>query len=310
MMSMFLALALSWQSGPLPGPPGVKVANERVVLLTQAGVIVIAVYPEVAPRNVDQFMKLVSAGVYDGTCIARIEKNFVMQISAAESDRVPPLDRKLQSLIVPLPAEFSKLKHERGTVSMAREDKDINSARTSFSILLGPAKHLDGKYTIIGHVEYGMEVVDELIKAPLTGTRPTERLTIKQFGLVPHEQLLQHPPEPARVIFTTIPGNSAESANNRATMVHDGMLAIGVLLMIGCALVPVVLPKLPAKKAQTVNLIVVLIGVFLLVALLQPMSLQLFQTSDGMNMGHAIAILLFFGLLGMFRLMSSFESAS
>ncbi|HQR42370.1 MAG TPA: hypothetical protein PLX97_06790, partial [Gemmatales bacterium] len=82
------------------------------------------------------------------------------------------------------------------------------------------------------------------------------------------------------------------------------------LLMIGCALVPVVLPKLPAKKAQTVNLIVVLIGVFLLVALLQPMSLQLFQTSDGMNMGHAIAILLFFGLLGMFRLMSSFESAS
>ncbi len=147
---LLLTLTLAPIDQIVPPPPGVKVANERVVLMTDAGNIVIALYPEIAPKNVQQIMNLVQAGVYNGTCFPRIEKNFVMQLSAAESDRIPPLPGNLMSLIRPLPAEHSQLKHVRGVISMAREDKDINSAKTSFSILLGSAPHLDGNYTIVG----------------------------------------------------------------------------------------------------------------------------------------------------------------
>lgn len=304
----------------VPPPSGVKVANERLVLVTDAGSIVIALYPEVAPQNVKQIMTLANAGVYNGTCFPRLEKNFVLQLGSPEYDRRPPLPLDLKSLIHPLPAEFSKLKHNRGVVSMAREDKDINSAKTSFSILLGPAPHLDEKgYTIIGHVEYGMDVVDELTKAPVKGPVPKKRLKILQAGLVTEAQLRQHPPTPAKVIFqpgeddeideeTTQLARRIEFEQNALPM---KLLATGgILLMIVCCLINVFIPNLTSKQIRTVNLITVLIGAFILVSLLRPLSLTMFYTGDMVNTGHLIAIAIFFGMLGVFRLMSSFESAS
>ncbi|MFT3883538.1 MAG: peptidylprolyl isomerase [Gemmatales bacterium] len=305
---------------PVPAPPGVKVANERLVLVTDAGSIVIALYPEVAPQNVKQIMTLASAGVYNGTCFPRLEKNFVLQLGSPESDRRPPLPADLKSLIHPLPAEFSKLKHVRGVISMARDDKDINSAKTSFSVLLGPAPHLDEKgYTIIGHVEYGMDVVDELIRAPVKGSTPKKRLKVLQAGLVPEEQLRKFPPTPAKVIFH--PGEEDELDEETAQLARRiefeqnalpmKLLAMGgILLMIVCCLINVFLPNLTGKQIRTVNLIAVLIGAFILVSLLRPLSLTMFHTGDMVNTGHLIAIAIFFGLLGVFRLMSSFESAA
>jgi peptidylprolyl isomerase len=60
-----------------------------------------------------------------------------------------------------LPAEFSKEKHVRGTVSMARA-QDPNSADSQFFIMFAPAPHLDGQYTIWGQVISGMEYVDKI----------------------------------------------------------------------------------------------------------------------------------------------------
>ena len=302
-------LLLSCLQGIAP-PPGVKVANERIVLNTKAGLIVIAVYSELAPKNVDQVMQLVIAGAYDGTCIARIEKGFVMQFSAIETDRVPVLPESLRKLIKPLPAEFSKLKHVRGTVSMAREDNDINSAKTSFSILLGPAPHLDDKYTIIGHVEYGMDVVDELVKTPLAGKRPRERLAVLQAGLVMGDELMKRPPPSAKVIFEQSLGNASieeiDPAILRGSRERQSLFSIGLLLMIGCLLISVFVPKVNPKQTQTLNLTAVLIGSFLLVAI----NFDFLRTVVMTNTGYGMAIAIFFGLLGVFRLMSRFESAS
>lgn len=304
----------------VPPPHGVKVANERVVLMTDAGNIVIALYPEIAPKNVKQIMNLVQAGVYNGTCFPRIEKNFVMQLSAAESDRIPPLPGNLMSLIRPLPAEHSQLKHVRGVISMAREDKDINSAKTSFSILLGSAPHLDGNYTIVGHVEYGMDVVEELIKAPLIQNRPRIRLKVHEARLVTADQLAKFPPLPAKpIVFPEIetPQPSTENdplaqklAFEKSAFSLKVLTAVGISLMIACCLVNVYLPNLSLKQMRTINLVAVLIGAFVVVALLQPLSLVLFQTDDMVTGGQVIAIIIFFGLLGVFRLMSSFESAA
>ncbi|HQR44083.1 MAG TPA: peptidylprolyl isomerase, partial [Gemmatales bacterium] len=114
----------------IPAPEGVKVAEERLVLKTPAGVIVIALYPEVAPQSVTQMLKLAREGIFDGICIPRIAPGFLLQFSAAELDRQPVLPASLRTLIRPLPAEFSKLKHVRGMVNLGRLDEDVNSATT------------------------------------------------------------------------------------------------------------------------------------------------------------------------------------
>src|SRR5690606_4427877 len=62
-----------------------------------------------------------------------------------------------------LKAEFSKEKHVRGTLSMART-ADPNSADSQFFIMFAPAPHLDGQYTVWGRVVSGMEFVDAIKK--------------------------------------------------------------------------------------------------------------------------------------------------
>jgi hypothetical protein len=64
-----------------------------------------------------------------------------------------------------VPAEFSSLKHVRGIVSMARST-DTNSATSQFFICVAAAPHLDGKYSIFGHVISGMDVVDTIVMSP------------------------------------------------------------------------------------------------------------------------------------------------
>jgi cyclophilin family peptidyl-prolyl cis-trans isomerase len=318
MLTMIMAMALGYQDKPeaVPGPPGVKIADERLMVNTPAGVIAIALYPEVAPQNVAHVIKLAQAGVYDGATIPRIEPNFVLQFSAPETERQPPLTPELRALIKPLPAEFSTtLKHRRGTVNMARLDGDINSATTSFCIFLGDAPHLDGKYTIIGHVEYGMDVVEELIKAPLEGARPVEALVIKQMFFVTGKELQDKPPPRARRIFygtstAVSPAGNYDPKQGVTIQDRNVVFSIGIILMMICVLIPMMMPSLKPKQSQTIQLISVLIGGFLLVAVLQPVSIALFQTKETYNTGHLIAIILFFGLLGIFRLMSSFESAA
>jgi len=59
-------------------------------------------------------------------------------------------------------AEFNKIKHERGILSMARA-ADPNSAGSQFFICYGAHPHLDGQYTVFGKVTEGMDVVDNIV---------------------------------------------------------------------------------------------------------------------------------------------------
>lgn len=65
------------------------------------------------------------------------------------------------STLPDLPAEFSKIPFERGTVGMARA-QDPNSANSQFFITFQPAPFLDGQYTVVGKVISGMDVVDQI----------------------------------------------------------------------------------------------------------------------------------------------------
>ena len=151
--------------------------RKTVTMKTTLGAIQIKMEPDWAPNHVRNFLKLVSTGWYNGTSFHRLIKGFMVQGGMADSrpgGAPHPADRWVH----PLKGEFrDDLKHDRGIVSMARTD-DPDSATTSFFLMLGPAPHLDGKYTAFGRVVSGMEVLDAFEKEEVNGETPTRRLEI------------------------------------------------------------------------------------------------------------------------------------
>jgi cyclophilin family peptidyl-prolyl cis-trans isomerase len=126
----------------------------RVTIVTNDGTFTARMLPAAAPQTVAQFMRMVNAGVYDSVYFFRVEKRFVAQTASAD-DRAVPMTAKQRATIEPLPVETQKrLRHTRGVLSMAHGD-DLYSGDSSFSIVLGDAPHLDGKFTIFGRLEGG-----------------------------------------------------------------------------------------------------------------------------------------------------------
>lgn len=165
-------------------PPATKprLGPHALEVHTDHGKILLGLYPKVAPKHVAQLLSLARAGVYDGTHFHRIQKGFVAQIASADHRR-PKLTPALAKLVQPIPDEFSALPHRRFALSMAKWAAP-NSAETSFSILLGRARHLDGKFTVFGEVIGGRDVVARIESLPVRGTAPVERLWVRKVVVV------------------------------------------------------------------------------------------------------------------------------
>ena len=122
--------------------------------------IVIELYPETAPKTVENFMSLVKKGFYDGLIFHRVISGFMIQGGCPEGTGMGGPGYQIQG-------EFqangfqNPLKHERGVISMARA-MDPNSAGSQFFIMHQDAPHLDGQYAAFGKVVEGMDVVDEI----------------------------------------------------------------------------------------------------------------------------------------------------
>lgn len=157
-------------------------AQYRAVLVTTAGEITVELFPDRAPEHVRNFLRLASAGIYDGTAFHRIVRGFVIQTGSL--DTRPPLTERQQKLVrTTILPEFNDTKHTRGILSMARGD-DPASASTSFFIMTGDAPSLDGKYTVFGRVVEGLDVVERIEQAPVSGESPVERIEIRNIRLV------------------------------------------------------------------------------------------------------------------------------
>lgn len=120
------------------------------------GRVVIQLRPDKAPKTVARIKELVRQGFYDGTPFHRVIPDFMAQGGDPTGTGTGGSGKTLS-------AEFSDLRHERGTVSMARSS-DPDSADSQFFICFAPAPHLDGQYTIFGQVVEGMEFVDRIKK--------------------------------------------------------------------------------------------------------------------------------------------------
>ncbi len=129
-------------------------SKNSAILRTIHGVIKIKFYPEKAPVTVKRITELIGQGFYDGIVFHRVIDNFVVQGGDPTGTGQGGSGKKL-------PAEFNDLKHEKGTVAMART-QDPNSADSQFYMCLSRLEHLDGKYTIFGQVVEGLDVLDKI----------------------------------------------------------------------------------------------------------------------------------------------------
>ena len=128
--------------------------------MENGGKIHLELYPDVAPVSVENFVKLVKAGFYDGLTFHRVVPGFVIQGGC-------PLGPGTGGPGWHIRGEFASngfrndLKHTRGVLSMARA-MDPNSAGSQFFIMVEDAPHLDGDYAAFGKVVAGIEVVDQI----------------------------------------------------------------------------------------------------------------------------------------------------
>jgi dolichyl-diphosphooligosaccharide--protein glycosyltransferase len=145
-----------------PTPESTKESKNQIATIsTSYGNIVVALKPEIAPKTVENFVKLANSNFYDGTIFHRIVPEFVIQGGDPNTIDGPPGTWGMGGPGYTIDAEISNLKHTKYMVSMAR-GQDINSAGSQFFIVLGDASWLDNQYTIFGEVIEGKDVVDKI----------------------------------------------------------------------------------------------------------------------------------------------------
>ena len=138
------------QAGDKEVPEG-----SHILMETEEGNISIELYPDVAPNTVANFKALAAGGYYDGLSFHRVIPGFMAQGGCPRGDGTGGPGYQVK-------AEFNKIKHERGVLSMARA-ADPDSAGSQFFICFAAHPHLDGQYTVFGKVTEGMDVVDNIV---------------------------------------------------------------------------------------------------------------------------------------------------
>jgi peptidylprolyl isomerase len=128
--------------------------ENTMILETTQGRVSIEMRPDLAPRHVARIKQLVREGFYDGVAFHRVIDGFMAQTGCPQGTGTGGSGQKLT-------AEFSKEKHVRGTVSMARA-QNPDSADSQFFICFQDSPWLNDQYTIWGNVTEGMDNVDKI----------------------------------------------------------------------------------------------------------------------------------------------------
>ena len=154
-----------------------------VIEMENGGKIELELCPEAAPKTVENFLKLVGEGFYDGLIFHRVIPGFMIQGGDPQGTGMGGAKENIVG-------EFranghdNPLKHTRGVISMARAFNP-NSASSQFFIMHADAPHLDGQYAAFGKVVSGMETVDEIASIPTDySDRPKIAMRMKKVYTV------------------------------------------------------------------------------------------------------------------------------
>ena len=152
----FVGLMMAAFATPLAAAPASNL-KDTVYLFTKNGRVTIQLRPDLAPKAVAQIETLTKNGFYNGLTFHRVIAGFMAQTGD------PTGTGSGGSKLPNLPAEFTSTPFKRGTIGMARTS-DSNSANSQFFICFAPAPFLNGKYTVVGQVVAGMDIVDKIKK--------------------------------------------------------------------------------------------------------------------------------------------------
>ena len=128
--------------------------------MENGGVMVLELYPEVAPITVENFKKLADKGFYNGLIFHRVIEGFMIQGGCPNGTGTggPGYTIKGEFLVNGV---VNELKHKRGVISMARA-MDYNSGGSQFFIMHDNAPYLDGQYAAFGMMTEGFDVLDSI----------------------------------------------------------------------------------------------------------------------------------------------------
>ena len=138
-------------------PSGADPEN-TIVIDTNQGRIVIKLRPDLAPKHAERIKTLAREKYYDNVPFHRVIDGFMAQTGDGQNKNGTG-----GSKYPNLPAEFSSAPFKRGVVGMARAN-DPNSANSQFFFMYADGSFLNGKYTVVGEVASGMDVVDKIKK--------------------------------------------------------------------------------------------------------------------------------------------------
>jgi peptidyl-prolyl cis-trans isomerase B (cyclophilin B) len=148
----------------------------QATLHTSQGAIEIELYPNDAPKTVENFVKLATDGFYDGLTFHRVIPDFMVQAGCPRGDGTGDPGYKFED-------EFNANKVDRGALAMANSGPNTNGSQF-FIVTAAACPWLDGKHTVFGRVVTGQDIVDGISHVDRDGRdRPKTPVTIDSVVL-------------------------------------------------------------------------------------------------------------------------------
>ncbi len=157
-LAIFFALLCAVPVNAAPRLPSGLDPQNTLILDTTEGRIIIKLRNDIAPHHARRMEQLARDGFYNNVPFHRVIAGFMAQTGDGQYGNGTGASKYPN-----LKAEFSNVPYKRGTVGMARTS-DPNSANSQFFIMFADGAFLNGKYTVVGEVVQGMDVVDKLHK--------------------------------------------------------------------------------------------------------------------------------------------------
>jgi cyclophilin family peptidyl-prolyl cis-trans isomerase len=148
----------------------------NATLQTNHGAIELELYPNEAPKTVENFVKLARDGFYNGLIFHRVIPDFMIQGGDPTGTGRGGPGYQFED-------EFNEHKVDRGALAMANAGPNTNGSQF-FIVTADACPWLDGKHTVFGRVTGGMDVVDEISRVDTgPGDRPRDEVRIEAIAL-------------------------------------------------------------------------------------------------------------------------------
>ncbi len=160
----------------------IKDPENTILMELKSGTVVIELMPAIAPKHAERMKELARAGAYDNVVFHRVIEGFMAQTGDVANGNAEK-NFKLKSAgtggsdLPDLPAEFSGIPHDRGTLGAARS-MSPNSANSQFFINFKDNHFLNRQYTVYGRVISGMEFVDQITRGE-PAANPDRMVSVK-----------------------------------------------------------------------------------------------------------------------------------